>query len=138
MPVKILQMMPAEGWFSRHLYNWGKHKTEPKVVYCPLVCWALVEENGQSGTPVYGFIASELEDQDESWREEAYCGDIYPAKETGSFLGYVRKEDIENDRKAVESFFEGAKQEIAPPTSDAEVRARRDMFKVLGEDGGTQ
>lgn len=43
---KILQIMPAEGWFARYIDAAGASDHDPDNLV-PLTCWALVEdENG--------------------------------------------------------------------------------------------
>lgn len=40
MAKKIIQIMPATGWYATY-------KDDAELIYNPLVCWALVEADGE-------------------------------------------------------------------------------------------
>lgn len=73
--MKILQIMPAEGWVAR--YN-DAHETYDEQ----LSCWALVEDkNGE--TRIVGMAAA-----------GSIC--VEPCEGRSTFTTYLRKEDVEH------------------------------------------
>lgn len=76
-PCRIIQIIPAEGWFAKYRNDDGS------VFYSPLVCFALVEEkNGH--TFVRGM------DADSS-------GIIDFADEPQNFLGFFKRDETVNE-----------------------------------------
>ena len=66
---RIIQIVPATGWSAEYQDN-----PEAIVVKHPLICWALIEEEGV-GSQVLGMISPEL-------RNQTF------ATEWGNFIGY--------------------------------------------------
>lgn len=72
--MKILQIIPAPGWYAKYREEDGSET----ISAMPLVCWALCEDEAHGGTFVEGCDVDEL-------------GEIELAPEASNFCGYVYK-----------------------------------------------